>query len=317
MNKLLNVIGNTPIVKMDKIYCDSRNISLYIKMEGLNPSGSTKDRSALCILEHALNTGELNVNSTVIESSSGNFGIAVAQLCNYLGIKFISVVDEKITNTNLNILKAYGAQISYISSNDLKYGESLLQKRINTVQRLLKEIPNSFSPNQYANIYNAIGHRKTMEEIHREMGDIDYIFVAVSTFGTVRGYAEYIKMNKMKTKVIAVDAVGSVIFGGKGKKRLLPGHGAARRSELFVDNLVDDVVYVDDMECVKGCRLLLQKEGIMAGASTGGIITAIGKYKKKISEGSICVAIMHDRGERYLETVYSDDWIKENFGEKL
>lgn len=96
MNKLLNVIGNTPIVKMDKIYCDSRNISLYIKMEGLNPSGSTKDRSALCILEHALNTGELNVNSTVIESSSGNFGIAVAQLCNYLGIKFISVVDEKL-----------------------------------------------------------------------------------------------------------------------------------------------------------------------------------------------------------------------------
>lgn len=317
MNKLLEVIGNTPIVKIDKIYCDSRNISLYIKMEGLNPSGSTKDRSALCILEHALNTGELNANSTVIESSSGNFGIAVAQLCNCLGIKFISVVDENITNTNLNILKAYGAQICFISSEDLKDGESLLHKRIATVQRLLKEIPNSFSPNQYANIYNVIGHRKTMEEIHKEVGDIDYIFVAVSTFGTVRGYAEYIKMNKMKTKVIAVDAVGSVIFGGKSKKRLLPGHGAARRSELFVDNLVDDVVYVDDMECVRGCRLLLQKEGIMAGASTGGIITAIGKYKEKISKDSICVAIMHDRGERYLGTVYSDDWVKDNFGVEL
>ena len=94
MDNLLKIIGNTPIVRIDKLYCNSRKISLYMKMEGLNPSGSTKDRSAMCILEHALNTGELNADSTVIESSSGNFGIAIAQLCNYLGIKFIGVVDE-------------------------------------------------------------------------------------------------------------------------------------------------------------------------------------------------------------------------------
>jgi len=313
VKNILDTIGNTPIVKVNKTI-ESIDFDLYLKLEGFNPSGSTKDRSALSIMKNALESGKITKDSVIIESSSGNFGIALAQICCYMQLPFICVVDEHITSMNYKLLQVYNAEIYYISSKDLEEGESLLQKRVSTVKKLLKEIPNSYNPNQYGNLYNPYGHRQTMEEIHKELGNVDYVFCAVSTFGTIRGYAEYIKENNLKTKIIAVDAVGSVIFGGKPKKRLLPGHGAARRSELFVDDLVDDVVYVSDLECIEGCRQLLKKEGILSGASTGGIISAITKYRDNIENNSVCVAIMHDRGERYLNTVYSDEWVAKNFG---
>lgn len=314
MGNILDAIGNTPLVNVEEVV-ENGDFELYLKLEGLNPSGSTKDRSALCIMKRAIEEGKVNRDSVVIESSSGNFGIALAQICSCFKIRFICVIDENITKMNYELLKIYHAEICYISSKDLTEGESLLQKRVSTVKKLLQENPNSFSPNQYGNLNNPLGHRQTMKEIHEKLSDIDYLFCAVSTFGTIRGYAEYIMEHHLQTKIIAVDAVGSVIFGGESKKRLLPGHGAARRSELYVDGLVDDVVYVDDLECVQGCKRLIRTEGILVGASSGGIITAITKYQDKIEKGSVCVAIMHDRGDRYLHTVYSDEWVKEHFGE--
>lgn len=305
-------IGNTPIVRLNSIL-DNNDFELYLKQENMNPSGSTKDRSALSILKNAYMEGKINKDTVIIESSSGNFGIALAMMCIQLGISFTCVVDERISNINYRLLKTYGANVIYIKSSDLKNGESLLHKRLDTVNEFLKNEPNSFHPNQYANIYNVRGHKETMKEIVNQMKEVDYIFCGVSTFGTIRGYAEYVKENSLNTKVIAVDAVGSVIFGGPLKPRLLPGHGAARIPELFKEGIVDDVVYVDDFECVKGCRHLLKNEGVLAGASTGGIITAIRKYSDKIEKGSRVVALMHDRGERYLDTVYSDSWVHIHF----
>jgi len=117
----------------------------------------------------------------------------------------------------------------------------------------------------------------------------------------------------LPTKVIAVDAIGSVIFGDKPQARLLPGHGAAEKSKLHLDGLADDVVLISDWDCITGCHNLVRREAVLAGASSGGVIAAIHKYRDQIEVGSVCVAILADRGERYMDTVYSDDWVLSNF----
>ena len=313
---IISAIGNTPLIRLDKIMKD-KQFKLYMKMEGFNPGGSAKDRSALSMIQNAIDKGEINKNTVIIESSSGNLGISLALICKCLGLKFICVVDIKTTRENLEILKAYGAEIELVDEPDKETGE-FLQARINRVNELLEIINNSYRPNQYANIYNPIGHYQTMDEISKALdGNIDYLFCATSTCGTIRGCSEYISLNHLKTKIIAVDAVGSVIFGGKSAKRLLPGHGAAIIPSLYQPNLCDDFIKVTDLDCVMGCRRLLDYEGILAGGSTGAIMTAIERYAEFIEKNASCVMLMHDRGERYLNTIYSEEWVNKNLLKSL
>ena len=293
---------------------DNKTIDLYAKLEYLNPGGSAKDRSGYNMILSALQTGKINQDSVIIESSPGNLGVALAQVCLLMHLRFVCVVDVKTTESNKRLLKAYGAEIDCVTEPDLETGEYLLA-RIKRVNQLLKEIPNSYRPNQYANIHNPEGHRPAMEEIIDSLGFVpDYIFCAVSTCGTIRGYSEYIKNHNLHTKVIAVDAVGSVIFGTERGKRLIPGHGAAVVPALYYDGMADDFIQVTDSDCVIGCKKLLKREGIFAGGSTGAIVRGLEKYMDKIPDGSSVVFVVHDRGERYLDTVYSDEWIGEKLG---
>src|SRR5262249_1683757 len=185
-------------------------------------------------IKEGMEAGEIEPRTVIIESTSGNLGIGLAQACRYLGLRFICVVDPKTTTQNIRILKAYGAEIDLVSEPDSVTGE-FLQARIDRVQFLLQTIENSFWTNQYANLSNAHAHyQTTMQEIATELdGRIDYLFVATSTCGTLRGCADYVRDHHLGTKIFAVDAHGSVIFGGRPAKRLIPGHGAARRPELF------------------------------------------------------------------------------------
>jgi len=251
----------------------------------------------------------------VIESSSGNLGIGLAQACRYMGLRFICVVDPKTTTQNIRILKAYGAEIDLVKEPDPATGE-FLQARIDRVHTLLRMIEDSFWTNQYANVSNAQAHyHTTMREIAAQLhGRIDYLFVSTSTCGTLRGCAEYIRDHGLRTRIIAVDAHGSVIFGGESGKRLIPGHGASRRPELFCAGLADECVRVSDLDCVVGCRRLVGSEGILAGGSSGGVLMALEQVAGRIPEGATCALIFHDRGERYLETIYSDEWVEEHFG---
>lgn len=156
-----------------------------------------------------------------------------------------------------------------------------------------------------------------MPEIVEAVGrDIDYVFLATSTCGTLRGCADYLRAQGMTTKIIAVDAIGSVIFGLPAGKRLLPGHGAGIVPKLFRPDLAADVVHVSDLDCVVGCRRLVQTEAILAGASSGGVISAVDRMiaEKRIPSPSRCVVVLPDRGERYLETVYSDSWVESHLG---
>jgi len=312
---ILSTIGHTPLVRLTRALSDC-SFRLFAKLEGFNPGGSAKDRPALHILQEAIDKGAVRAGSTVIESSSGNLGIGLAQACRYLGLRFICVVDPKTTSQNIRILKAYGAEIDMVSEPDPATGE-FLQARIDRVQSLLRTIDNSFWTNQYANLSNARAHyRTTMREIATELdGKLDYLFVATSTCGTLRGCADYVRDHRMGTRIFAVDAQGSVIFGGQAAKRLIPGHGAARRPELYRSDLADACLRVTDLDCVVGCRRLVLREGILAGGSSGGVLMAVEQVKSRIAPRATAAVIFHDRGERYLDTVYSDEWVAEHFGD--
>jgi cysteine synthase A len=291
------------------------NFRLWAKLEAFNPGGSMKDRPALGILRRAMETGEVRQGTVVIESSSGNMGVGLAQACAYLGLKFICVVDPKTTKQHIKLLEAYGTEVDMVDAPDPGSGEYLVA-RINRVQSLLNTIENSFWPNQYGNPYNALAHHQTMREIMNVLDDqIDYVFCATSTCGTLRGCVDFVRGHGLMTKVFAVDAVGSVIFGGPKQKRLIPGHGAAMLPELFRPDLADGYIHVTDPECVRGCRNLLRHEAILAGGSSGAIISAVERVKHRLAPGSNCVVILPDRGERYLDTIYSDEWVRQHFGE--
>jgi N-(2-amino-2-carboxyethyl)-L-glutamate synthase len=311
---ILTTIGHTPLIKLETVFKNS-HFRLFAKLEMFNPGGSIKDRPALNMLLNAFEKGELKPGDTIIESSSGNLGIGLAQASILLGLNFICVIDPKTTQQNINILKAYGAKVDLVAEPDPITGD-FLPARINRVQFLLNAIPDSFWCNQYANMNNAGAHYHTMEEIVTALdGKLDYLFCSTGTCGTLRGCFEYISNNNLNTKIIAVDAKGSVIFGDKRAKRLIPGHGAARVPELYKPGIEDVHMHVTDMDCINGCHRLLRSEGILAGGSSGGVIAAIEKKQQEIPIGATCAAIFCDRGERYLDTIYSETWVEEHFGE--
>jgi cysteine synthase A len=310
---ILRAVGNTPLVKLAKLFSQESFVG-YAKLEGMNPAGSSKDRPALKMILRALELGRINDSTTVIESSSGNLGIGLAQVCTYLGLRLICVVDPNITDQNLRILRAYGADIEMVARSS---GQGdFLTARVERVKELLRTIPNAYWCNQYANSHNPESHHETAAEIISALGTApDFLFCATSSCGTLRGCAEFIRAHNLPTKIVAVDAQGSVIFGQQAAKRLIPGHGAARRPELYSHGLEDLHVHISDAEAVAGCRRLLRTEAIFAGGSSGAVVSAVLKLAPTIPDRSVCVLILPDRGERYLSTVYSDEWVSKNLGE--
>jgi 2,3-diaminopropionate biosynthesis protein SbnA len=311
---ILSTIGNTPLIRLDKVMKGSP-FRLFAKLEGFNPGGSIKDRPAINIIRRAMRTGSITPQTTIVESSSGNMGIGLAQVCSYLGLRFICVVDQKTTAQNIRLLETYGAEVDMIHKSELN-GRDFLQARIERVRELLTKIKNSFSPNQYANQANSDAHHQTMYEIAMELkGKVDYLFCATSTCGTIRGCAEYAQENGLGTKVYAVDAIGSVIFGSHKAERLIPGHGAAVRPKLYKDDMAHRVIRVSDLDCVIGCRRLAATEALLAGGSSGAVMSAVEQASHEIHPGANCVMIFADRGERYLDTIYSDEWVSKHFGD--
>lgn len=311
---ILTAVGQTPLVRLERFFPENR-FRLYAKLEMLNPGGSIKDRAALSMLLDGYEKRRIGPNTTIVESSSGNLGIGLAQVCRYLNLRFICVVDARATSTNLSMLRAYGAEVHVVEQPDEEGGD-LLTARINRVRRLCETVEDCYWVNQYTNVANPLAHYQTMREIDNALGgELDYLFVATSTCGTLRGCCEYVRSKGLGTKVIAVDAAGSVIFGQQPRKRLIPGHGASRMPDLYRGGLEDGHLHVTDLDCVVGCYRLLRSEAIMAGGSSGGVMAAVEKFSGEIPEGATCAAVLCDRGERYLDTIYSEDWVRENLGD--
>jgi cysteine synthase A len=311
-NSIVEAIGRTPLVRLSRVLPDLP-FRLYGKIEGLNPGGSAKDRPAALMLRCAMERGQIGPQTTVVESSSGNMAIGLAQACACLGLKLICVIDERTTPQHRKLLAAYGAATELVTVAEAPSGD-LLAARIARVKALVEHHVDAFWPNQYGNPVNAQAHHQTAREI-LEATPVDYLFCATSTCGTLRGCSDYLAATGATSKLIAVDAVGSVIFGDTPKPRLIPGHGASARPALVDGARVDRIVHVSDLECVIGCRRLVKREGILAGGSAGGVLSAIERVRDTIPADAICVAILADCGERYIETIYSDAWVTTHFGD--
>lgn len=310
---VLAAVGNTPLVQLTRVFAPL-DFALYGKLEMMNPGGSSKDRSARGMLLDACDRGVIGPRTTIIESSSGNLGIGLAQACALLKLRFVCVVDSRTTVSHIAILKTYGAEVDVVDQPDPVSGD-LLTARLNRVKQLQARIADSFWIDQYSNPSNPRAQYAICRELDRDLGrPADYLFVATSTCGTLRGCREYVRDHALSTRIIAVDAVGSVIFGDEPQRRLIPGHGASRRPALYEGGLEDECARVSDRECVEGCFQLLRSEAILAGGSSGAVIFAIGKMRDRIPAGAIVAAILCDRGDRYLETVYSREWISTHFG---
>lgn len=309
---ILNCIGNTPLVRV--VSADLEQIDLYAKLESYNPTGSMKDRSASYIIQKLLNSGEINKDTVLIESSSGNFGIALSAYCKKFGLQFYCVVDPNISATNEYLIVSLSTKMIKVDNFD-KNGGYLLS-RIEKVKQLRAEIPNSYWVNQYGNPYNAEAYRETLgKEICRDMNNIDYIFLGVSSGGTITGVSQRVKETFPHAKVVAVDTIGSVIFGGAPKKRYIPGIGSSMIPDILQQAKIDDVVMVDEAIAIEMCHELLQKQCLFVGGSSGSVYAGIKKYFKGevFDEKPNVVAIFADRGDRYMDTIYNQPWVTQFF----
>jgi cysteine synthase A len=308
----LERVGNTPMVQLQAHEPGFKNINLFAKLEFYNPTGSVKDRAANYIIKKLLDRKEIDKDSTLIESSSGNFGIALSAHCKKNGLKFIAVVDPCILSINELLIKSFGAKVIKVNIPDCSGG--YLLSRIKKVKDLVNEIDNSYWVNQYANPYNAEAYYHTLgNEICDQMGNIDYIFLGVSSGGTITGVSNKIKERFPKAKVIAVDIVGSVIFGHTPHKRYIPGIGSSMVPEILKKARIDDVVMIDEVSTIDMCHELLKKHYIFAGGSSGSVFAAIKKYfaRKKLNRKVNVVTVFADRGERYANTLYNEKWCRD------
>lgn len=311
---VLEAIGDTPLIALRR-YLPRSDVAVWAKLEACNPGGSAKDRPAARMLIDALEQGVVTPSTTVIESSSGNMGVGLAQACRYHDIALICVVDARAHERSVRTMRALGADVRVVSDSDAPDG-NLLAARLRVVADLVARTPDSFWPNQYANHSNAAAHAAgTIREIDEALdGALDYVLVATSTTGTLRGCCDYLRAHGRATKVVAVDAIGSALFGGSAGRRLLPGFGAGVETQLSIDVEFDRLVRVSDLDCVIGCRRLARREAILAGASSGGVVIALEHLADELTSGASCAVILPDGGNGYLETVYDDGWVADVLG---
>jgi len=305
---------NSPTVKLDRLF-DAPGIEIFAKLDLLQLSGSTKERTAGSLIDSFMQSGQLQPGGMVIESTSGNLGIALSRQCVVRGIKFVAVVDENANKSALDIMRAYGATVDLVVNQP--DGNKLAARR-QRVAQLLAENPGSVTTNQYGSPHNPAAHfSSTMPEIMEAVdGRLDMLFVATSTTGTILGCQNYVREHGLSTKLIAVDAMGSVLFGGESGNRRLPGLGAGIVPELALQATPDRVFRIPEIDMVRSCRTLARREGILAGASTGAIVSAIGQLLPEIPQGSRIAFLVHDSGVPYLHSVYNDDWVREQLGEE-
>lgn len=309
---ILENVGNTPLISVE--ISEYENINLFAKIEANNPTGSVKDRAASYILRKLLESGEINQETTIIESTSGNFGVALSAYCKYYGLPFIAVVDPFITHINEMLIRSNGAQVVKVDTPDARGG--YLLTRVQQVKDLMSEIKNSYWVNQYENPLNARAYYQSLgKELCFQIEEIDYIFLGVSSGGTITGVSQKIKENFPNAQVIAVDVEGSVIFGSESRKRFIPGIGSSMKPKILKNALIDDYVITDEIATVDACHELLEKHNFFVGGSSGSVYAAVKQYfgDRKISQPVNVVTIFADRGERYFDTIFNKKWLDDIF----
>ena len=308
MPTITDLCGDTPLIYLQNIIEPKR---VFYKLEQVNISGSIKQRSAQFLIEQAEQAGHLLPGGTIIESSSGNFGIACAMLGAAKGYKVIILVDPKVTPTNYALLKAYGAEVIIVRQRD--ESGSYHKTRIALANKLHQEIPNSFRPDQCFNKGNSTAHYlTTAPELLAQCPNLDVLIVTISTGGQIGGMSRYFHEHSPRTKIIAVDAVGSTIFGGNAHSYLLPGMGLSW-TPTNLDHLeyLHAIYKVADEDAFLACNLLAKEEGLLVGGSTGA--ATVVALKMALTDPDERIAVLAcDSGERYLDTIFNSTWLREH-----
>jgi 2,3-diaminopropionate biosynthesis protein SbnA len=286
---------------------------LYLKVEGLNLAGSIKLKPAREMVERAERDGLLGPGSVLVESSSGNLGVALSMISASKGYGFVCVVDPRCNPATSRLIEAMGAQVDLVTEPDPVDG--FLGARLNHVRDLCASDPRYVWLNQYVNDGNWGAHyRWTAPEILTSFPDLDVVFVGAGTTGTLMGCARYFREHRPSVRVVAVDAAGSITFGGAPASRLIPGLGMSVRPPQLDESFVDDVVVVEEVDTIRTCHRMAGR-GFLFGGSTGTVVCgAIRWLTEHPAVDATAVAVSPDLGRPYLDTVYQSSWVLDNFG---
>jgi len=311
LKDILDTVGNTPIVKLNKIG-QNLNCNLYGKCEFLNPGGSIKDRIGKHMIEEAEKDGKIKPGDTLIEPTSGNTGIGMALAAAVKGYKMIITMPEKMSKEKEVVLKALGAKIVR-TPTEAAWDDP--QSHIEIAKKLNKELKNSHILDQYSNLNNPNAHYKyTAVEILNEFNnDLDMIVMGVGTGGTITGVAKKVKEISKKTKIIGVDPHGSILGGGNNiYPYKVEGIGYDFFPDVLDNNLIDEYIKISDKDSFIMAKRLIKKEGLLVGGSSGGAVWAALKAAKNLNKNQKCLIILPDSIRNYLTKFVDDDWMQKN-----
>ena len=318
MNKfnqnILDVIGNTPIVKLNKV---GNHVSsdIYVKLEYLNPGGSIKDRMGVYLCQKAVERGDLKPGGTIVESTSGNTGVGIALFAAIHGYNCVFVMADKQSQEKIDNLKAYGAKVIVCPTNV----EPEDSRSYYSVAAKLGNLPNSVFLDQYGNMDNGESHFEiTGPEIYKQTnGEFDTFLASVGTGGTISGCSRYLKSKMPNLKTVGVDCEGSILMHYhktgeicEAKSYVVEGIGEDFLPDNVLFDQIDDFVMVNDKESFLMTRELLTKEGIYAGGSCGSAVVGAIRYAESLDKPERILVILPDSGNRYASKIYNDNWMQ-------
>lgn len=313
------VISVPQAFNMDELYVDLESIfgrSLFLKCEGFNFAGSIKLKAATEMVEAAERDGILTPDSVLVESSSGNLGVALSMIAASKGYRFVCVTDTRCNLSTRLLMGALGSQVHVITEPDPERG--FLGARLDYVRALCASDAHYIWLNQYTNPGNWRAHyRTTAPAIAHHFPQLDVLFVGAGTTGTLMGCARYFWEWHRPVRVVAVDSVGSVTFGGPPGRRMIPGLGTSVRPALLDQSYVDEIMLVEEAEAIRACHRLAGR-GFLFGGSTGTVVSGAMEWLARHDGRELtAVAIAPDLGERYLDTIYQTNWLDAIYGEEL
>jgi cysteine synthase A len=313
----VTIISTPQEYNEENLYVDLRSTlgrPLFLKCEGFNFAGSVKLKAATSMVEAAERDGLLHPGSVLVESSSGNLGVALSMIAASRGYHFVCVTDSRCNLATKRLMEALGAEVHTIVEPDPVSG--FLGARLDRVRELLESDDRFVWLNQYSNSNAWKAHfRTTGPAIARQFPQLDVLFVGAGTTGTLMGCARFFRQWHRRVRIVAVDSVGSIAFGAQPARRMIPGLGTGVRPELLDESLVDDVVWVEESDTVRSCHRLARR-GFLFGGSTGTVVSGATSWLRRHDrcDELTAVALAPDLGERYLDTVYQANWVQELYG---
>ena len=313
----MTIISTPQEYNEENLYVDLRTTlgrPLFLKCEGFNFAGSVKLKAATSMVEAAERDGLLRPGSVLVESSSGNLGVALSMIAASRGYHFVCVTDSRCNLATKRLMEALGAEVHTIVEPDPVSG--FLGARLDRVRELLESDDRFVWLNQYSNSNAWKAHfRTTGPAIARQFPQLDVLFVGAGTTGTLMGCARFFRQWHRRVRIVAVDSVGSIAFGAQPARRMIPGLGTGVRPELLDESFVDDVVWVEESDTVRSCHRLARK-GFLFGGSTGTVVSGATSWLRRHDrcDELTAVALAPDLGERYLDTVYQANWVQELYG---